>query len=103
MGKALFLAAVLVACAADSPPLVSPSAHEFFDRSVYPVLLQQCSGNTSGCHGGGGGISPVPTIGDSPDATYTMLTASALVDDFGDNAPLLTAHQPPLFPAISDT
>ena len=70
MGKALVLACVLGGCAQDANP--PPTARQFFARDVYPVLVQSCAGNTSGCHSN---ASSLPLVLHDSDGAYTEIVA----------------------------
>ena len=50
MGKWLALAFV-AGCATNAPaPDPAAAAQTTFDRTVYPILMNSCAGNSAGCH-----------------------------------------------------
>jgi len=84
---------VLVGCAtapsdtggAPPPPTMSdPTARQFFDTQVYPILSARCAG----CHGMNA-TATTGFVGTTAEATYDALTASDLVGDYTANAPLI--------------
>jgi hypothetical protein len=79
---------LLAACTDDSSPAVEP--RQTFDRSVFPVLVQKCAGNTSGCHGE---TSSSPLTLEDRDTAYATIIA-VYAGNFADDVPLLNAHAP---------
>ena len=87
MVRLALIGIVVGACAADGPP-PSPTARQFFDRNVAPILQQGCSGNTSGCHGGTSDALAFHL--DQSDVGYATIVTYA--GNFDAAAPLLHAH-----------
>lgn len=100
MGKAIILVGVLAACASEPP--AKQSAQQYFARSTYVVMVQDCASNTSGCHQAQPETSPLAFVGLSDVDAYNYLIEHGYAGKFDDQAPLLTAHAT-LLPAITPT
>ncbi len=94
MGKWLALA-FIAGCATNAPaPDPAAAAQATFDRSVYPILMNSCAGNTAGCHAAsptdpGAHINALALDSDASKAYQSVLLYAG---DFTASAPLLTAH-----------
>src|ERR1700733_9689606 len=78
----------VVGCASSPPPTLTPAmqAQKTFNDEVYPLLMEKCSGNTTGCHAMG---SVLVLNADEPVVYQNVLP---YLGDYTANAPLITSH-----------